>query len=169
MKFIVITRRPIDRAMSEYIEWSVQRKLSRSPQLPPFEPDGVERRCSTCGTSRLSMPVANEYHIRSWLQKFSERQMCYVDGDAFVTDPLEQIQSLESCMGLEPFFTDQNFVYNKKRGSTASRRGQTHIVWAEPRGDHTHRYRLMSERDLLSIFHHCNAHLSQLTGFEIGY
>lgn len=115
LKFIVMLRDPIDRAMSEYLEWDVQRRYHHKKPLLPFEKMVLRN-----GTLDVQQPFINAscyaYHIRNWLRTFPNDQMCYVDGDKFVTDPLTQIQSLENCMGLERYFSPQNFVFSEKRG-----------------------------------------------------
>ena len=115
LTFIVITRDPIDRAMSEYLEWKIQRKIKKGPLLLPFDEMAVKE-----STIQTQQPFINgscyAHHIRNWLQTFGESQICYVDGDKFVKDPLEQIHKLERCMGLEYYFTSNNFVYDNKRG-----------------------------------------------------
>ena len=116
LKFIVVLRDPIDRAMSEYLEWSIQRKLLNRPRLPPFEAMVV----NSAGNVDASQPFLNAscyaYHIDNWLKHFSKEQMCYIDGDVFVSDPLKEIQLLEECLKLEHYFSDRNFVYDKGRG-----------------------------------------------------
>jgi [heparan sulfate]-glucosamine 3-sulfotransferase 4 len=116
LRFIVVLRDPIDRAMSEYLEWRIQRKLLNRPRLPPFEAMVINQ----VGNIDASQPFLNAscyaYHIDNWLKYFSNDQMCYVDGDVFVSDPLKEIQLLEECLQLEPYFSDKNFIYDKGRG-----------------------------------------------------
>ena len=116
LKFVVVLRDPIDRAMSEYLEWSIQRKLSNKPRLPPFEAMVID----SVGNVDASQPFLNAscyaYHIANWLKYFSKEQMCYVDGDVFISDPLKEIHLLEECLQLEHYFSDKNFVYDKGRG-----------------------------------------------------
>lgn len=116
LKFVVVLRDPIDRAVSEYLEWSTQRKLLNRPRLPPFEAMAIDSE----GNVDASQPFLNAscyaHHINNWLSYFTKEQMCYVDGDTFVSDPLKEIHMLEDCLHLEHYFSDKNFVYDKKRG-----------------------------------------------------
>ena len=116
LKFIVVLRDPIDRAMSEYLEWSIQRKLLNRPRLPPFEAMVINH----VGSVDASQPFLNAscyaYHINNWLKYFSNEQMCYIDGDVFVSDPLKELHLLEECLELEHYFSNKNFVYDKGKG-----------------------------------------------------
>ena len=166
--FIVITRNPIDRAMSEYLEWSIQRKASKLPPLLPF--DDMVLKDSVIQTQQ---PFINascyEYHIHSWLQTFSEAQMCYVDGDAFVTNPLQQIQHLETCMGLQNFFSNKNFVYNKIRGFYCFKNGSKPQCMGGAKGRPHPPIKSEVRSQLTQYFRQCNSHISQFMGFDINY
>ena len=116
LKFVVVLRDPVDRAMSEYLEWNILRKSLNRPRLPPFEDMVVGRD----GRIDTSQPFINAscyvYHIRNWLKHFSKDQMCYVDGGMFVTDPLKEVHLLEECLQLEHYFSETNFVYDAAKG-----------------------------------------------------
>ena len=116
LKFIVVLRNPIDRAMSEYLEWNIQHKLHHQPLLPSFSKMVV----TTTGEVNLSVLFLKSscyaQHILNWLQVFSQEQMCFVDGDQFISNPYEEVHILEQCMGIRQFFTQDNFVYQPQRG-----------------------------------------------------
>lgn len=116
LKFIVVLRNPIDRAVSEYLQWNIERKSSHSPSLPPFP----EMILNSQGEIDNTVPFINAscyaYHIKNWLRYFDEKQLCYVDGDRFVSNPYEEVDRLEQCLGLDHYFTEKNFVYNKTKG-----------------------------------------------------
>ena len=125
LKFVVMFRDPIQRAVSEYLEWNVQhyihhlKKLQDSPlkPLPPF----VQMVYDTSGqvdlasTRPLNTSVYS-IHLSKWMQHFSASQFCYVDGDNFAREPYHEVYVLESCLGIKRFFTTQNFVYIPQRG-----------------------------------------------------
>ena len=116
LKFIVVLRNPIDRAMSEYLEWKIQHRLHHQPLLPSFSKMVV----TTTGEVNSAVLFLNSscyaQHILNWLQVFSQEQMCFVDGDRFISNPYEEVHILEQCMGLRRFFTQDNFVYQQQRG-----------------------------------------------------
>ena len=116
LRFIVVLRNPIDRAMSEYLEWDIQHRLHHQPLLPSFSRMVV----TTTGEVNSSVLFLNSscyaQHILNWLQVFSQEQMCFVDGDRFISNPYEEVHILEQCMGIREFFTQDNFVYQPQRG-----------------------------------------------------
>ena len=90
LKFIVVLRNPIDRAMSEYLEWNVQHKLKDESLLPSFSSMVL----TAAGKVKSSVAFLNTscyaQHIRNWLQVFDKEQLCFVDGDRFISDPYEE-------------------------------------------------------------------------------
>ena len=124
LKFVVMVRDPIQRAVSEYLEWQVLRLLQhkRNPlqhynTLPPFAKMVYDKsgHIDLAGAILLNTSVYS-FHLSNWIHYFSPSQMCIVDGDNFVKRPYEEVHSLESCLGLRRFFTTQNFVYVPQRG-----------------------------------------------------
>ena len=116
MKFIVVLRDPIDRSMSEYMEWNINRRFSRSQLLPKFH-NMVLNRDGTVDSSQYFLNTSMyAHHIKNWLKVFPREQMCYVDGEKFVSDPYQEVHQLEKCIGLRRFFKPTNFVFNPARG-----------------------------------------------------
>ena len=116
LKFVVMLRNPIDRAMSEYLEWNVQRKLRQESVLPGFD------MLVTLKTGELNWDIkfintsCYAYHLQRWLKHFRAKQMCYADGDTFISNPYQVIKKIESCLNLDSYFTEDNFVLDHKRG-----------------------------------------------------
>jgi hypothetical protein len=116
MKFIVVLRDPVDRAMSEYLEWQASRHNSGMKELPPFDamvlnPNGsINIKQPFLDSSRYSK------YIKHWYQFFKRTQTCFVDGDRFTKDPFSEVHLLEECLNLRPHFTPEHFVYEQKRG-----------------------------------------------------
>ena len=116
VKFVIVLRDPIDRAMSEYLEWQISRRASRHEKLPPFHTMAL-RQNHTVNTDQPFLRTSNYARfIKRWLHYFNRTQTCFVDGDKFVKDPFSEVHLLESCLELRPFFTPAHFVYESKRG-----------------------------------------------------
>ncbi len=117
LKFIVVLRDPVDRAMSEYLEWVALRNRNNGPALPSFE-DMVWDENSP-GSIDGSQPFLNAscyaQHIQRWFKTFSREQCCFVDGDTFTKQPYQEVSKLEECMGLPHFFEKEYFIYNHSR------------------------------------------------------
>ena len=116
LKFIVVLRNPIDRAMSEYMEWNIQRLNSHSDRLPRFQDMVMKVDSQIDGSQPFINTSCYSDHIRNWLKEFSKEQMCYVDGDTFISDPYKEVHILEGCLGIKTFFTIENIVYDESRG-----------------------------------------------------
>lgn len=116
LKFVIVLRDPIDRAMSEYLEWQVARRNSGSKKLMPFHVMVVNHN----GTINSEQPFLKNSnyarYIKHWYQFFNRTQTCFVDGDKFVKDPFSEVRLLESCLLLPSYFTPEHFVYESKRG-----------------------------------------------------
>jgi len=91
----VVLRNPIDRAMSEYLEWNMLHTLRHQPLLPSF-----------------SEMVLNKQYIANWLRVFGREQMCFVDEHE---DPYEVMQAHEQCMELSPFSRKKNIHKQAQR------------------------------------------------------
>ena len=117
LRFIVVLREPINRAMSEYLEWNVNRVLSGKKKLPFFHTMVVHESNGSVN-DRQPFIRASRYseYVTRWFHHFSRTQTCFVDGDRFVQDPFFVIHELEQCLRLRPFFTSENFVFNSKKG-----------------------------------------------------
>ena len=117
LKFVVMLRDPINRAMSEYLEWAALRNHKHDTPLPPFS-DMVYDDSKHIKLKQVPFLNASAYayHLENWLKRFSSSQMCYVDGDAFVKDPLPVMQSLEKCLNISSYFRRGHFVYVPERG-----------------------------------------------------
>ena len=116
LKFIVMLRNPVVRAVSEYIELQVWSSLNNRPRLPPFS-DLV---LTKTGEIDSSLKVINNscyiYYIERWLQQFHPDQICFVNGDQFITDPYKEIKILEKCLNVTSYFLQSHFVYETKKG-----------------------------------------------------
>ena len=164
LKFIVVLRNPIDRAMSEYLEWNIQHKLHHQPLLQPFS----RMVLTTTGEVNSAVMFLNSscyaQHILNWLQVFSQDQMCYVDGDRFISNPYEEVHILEQCLGLRQFFTRNNFVYQQQRGFYCFHVGGKNLCMGKSKG---RRHPSIPQGVLAKLkvfFHPWNDQLLELTG-----
>ena len=122
LKFVIVFRNPVARSVSDSIELSIYAKKVGKKSPPPFNEQVIEN-----GTVNDGLTYINHscyaYHTKNWLKYFNKSQVCFVDGDKFVTSPHSVITLLEKCMELESFFTDNNFIFNPKKGFYCLRRG----------------------------------------------
>ena len=134
LKFIVVLRNPIDRAMSEYMEWNLQKMVNHRPLLSSFHRMVLTKE----GEVNASLPFLNAscyaYHIRKWLEMFPKDQMCYVDGDVFASNPFEEVHLLEECLGIRHSLQRRNFVYMPDRGFYCFRVGNQRFCLNRSKG-----------------------------------
>ena len=163
LKFIVVLRNPIDRAMSEYLEWNVQHKLNHESLLPSFSSMVL----TATGKVNSSVAFLNTscyaQHIRNWLQVFDKEQLCFVDGDRFISDPYEEVHALERCMGLGPFFSRDNFVLDRPtRGFYCFVVGSKEVCMGKRKGRQHPRIPQSTLSKLKTFFRPCNEQLRHL-------
>ena len=117
LRFVVMLRDPVDRAMSEYLEWSINRLRAGGKRLPPFHEMAVHKSNGTINDKQPFIRASNyAKYIERWFRFFGKNQTCFVDGDMFVQDPYMVIHELEGCLGLREHFKSGHFVYESKRG-----------------------------------------------------
>ncbi len=116
LKFIVMLRDPIDRAMSEYLEWKIARQAAHKPKLPPFDAMVMHSNGSVNEDQPFLKASNYQKHIKHWFKFFGQKQACFVDGEKFIKDPYSEVHLLESCLSLPPHFTPKHFVFDSKKG-----------------------------------------------------
>lgn len=170
LKFIVVLRDPIDRAMSEYLEWDVQRKISGKTRLPPFS----KMVLNSNDEIDTSVPYINAscyaYHIKNWLRYFSAKKLCFIDGDRFISNPYVEVHHLEECLGLEHYFTEQNFVYDQNRGFYCFKDNQTNaepLCMGRNKGRKHPKIPQVVLEKLNKFFQQWNAQLTEIVGHKL--
>ncbi|KAI6184256.1 hypothetical protein M3Y97_00576500 [Aphelenchoides bicaudatus] len=81
-----------------------------------FKLDGV--------TPNLSFkPISNSIYVQhfgAWLEYFPSAQFLIVDGDKFITDPMQELKKIETFLGLEHKIDSSQLVFNKRKRFTCS-------------------------------------------------
>ena len=164
MIFIVVLRNPIDRAMSEYLEWNIQHKLHQQPLLPSFSEMVLNEDGEVNSSVAFLTNSCYAQHITNWLQVFDREQMCFVDGDKFILDPYEVMQDLEQCMELRIFFSKENFVHRKDRKFYCFVAGRREVCMNKRKGRRHPDIPQGTLTKLRTFFHPWNEQLWNLTG-----
>lgn len=116
LKFIVVLRNPVDRSMSEYLEWNFQEQLKGNSPLPHFEKVVIESDTGKINISqKLIKTSCYAQHIRGWFKHFPSNQACFVDGDKLIHRPYQVLHELEECLNLKQFFSETSFVLNSSK------------------------------------------------------
>ena len=116
LKFVVMLRHPIVRAISEYLEWQSLRAKHNGEVLASFDELALDK--NGAANVKDFQPLNHSlyvYYIRQWLQIFSHDQFCFVNGEMFAEQPYRVISKLEKCLKLPPEISRDNFVWEEKR------------------------------------------------------
>jgi len=114
LKFVVMFRHPIVRAVSEYLEWQSLKAMNRGKLLGYFDDLALDK----YGLVSDFKPInhsAYAHYLKQWLQIFNPNQFCYVSGDTFREQPHTVVSKLEKCLKLPPEITKDNFVWDDIR------------------------------------------------------
>jgi len=111
LKFIIVVRHPIVRAVSQYIQW----KLHQSYATGSFD----ELAINASGHPNVEFIAISttrySYYIKQCLEFVPLSQICFVNGDMLRTNPVLLMNRLEKCLGLSSNISSSNFVYNEER------------------------------------------------------
>ena len=116
LKFIVVLRDPIERAVSEHLEWKITRMLQHAAELEPFPVMAMTKNGEVNKNQHFIKASNYVFHITRWLQFFNTSKTCFVDGDRFAKAPFPEIKLLEECLGLKSYFKSGDFIYNESTG-----------------------------------------------------
>lgn len=115
LKFVVMFRHPIIRAISEYLEWQSSRSIRKEKPLARFDELALDK----YGQVNINfIPLSHSVYIRylkQWLQVFKLNQFCFVHGEMFAERPHVAMSKLEKCLELPPEISKDNFVWKKSR------------------------------------------------------
>ena len=114
LKFVVMFRHPIVRAISEYLEWQSLRASRHSKPLGNFDDLALDKYGQVSDFRPINHSVYAHY-LKQWLQIFNPNQFCYVSGDTFHEHPNTVVSKLEKCLKLSPEITKDNFVWDDTR------------------------------------------------------
>ena len=128
-RFIVITRDPVQRAISDYLhlvahsdrpidtEKPFRVKYKRYFLRETFEKTVVNP-INNSIDENLNLFIIGKYiqGIKAALKVYHREQFLFVDGDAFAQDPLPSLLEIESFLGLPKFYKRSHFKLNKERG-----------------------------------------------------
>ena len=125
VKFFVILRDPVDRAISEYLHCVAH---SNAPKDRPFDMiyktvrirETFEKTILEPGgdivISKLTWLGLYIIHINKFLKVYQKDQFMFIDGDVFAKDPYPTMLKVEEFLGLPKFYKRSHFVKSKTKG-----------------------------------------------------
>ncbi|XP_003724548.1 heparan sulfate glucosamine 3-O-sulfotransferase 1 [Strongylocentrotus purpuratus] len=132
VKFIVIIRDPVNRAISDFVHMRYVDVTSvDGAKLLHIKPKyGNKIRYEAFETFRESVLFQNgtvkDYnslvdsgiyvkYFRQWLQYFPLDRFLILDGEEFVKDPTPTMHRVESFLGIRQFFTEDHFYFDEQK------------------------------------------------------
>ena len=118
LKFLVIFRDPTVRAISDYVQLSVGMKTRYNKRLEPFEELVMKNRSTGVVNTSWGVVKTGVYskHLERWFKYFPSDWFHFVSGEQLVKEPFDEIKKVERFLGLSPFYTANNFVFNPEKG-----------------------------------------------------
>ena len=113
VKLIAIVREPVERTMSHFVH-----RIAIGKEKKPYNFDKtIADMMSGKGPIKQTASVLfrqSQYidRLRPWISKYGIRNIHIVDGGAFAKHPAMELQKVERFLGLKPYITEKNFVYN---------------------------------------------------------
>ena len=110
MKLLVIVRDPVERAISHFIHMK---------SIGLIENTASFHEILTKNESKyLRILSAGRYveHLQKWTKHFPLNQIHFVDGNAFVEDPIPELSKVEDFLELEHKITKNKLYYDKEKG-----------------------------------------------------
>ena len=114
MKIILLLCNPVRRAISEY----VQSMSSREPdEVVPFESLALteDKKEINADYFTIKRGVFANY-MKPWIDTFPLNNILIIDGDKLRDNPFDAVKKTESFLGLEEYFTERIFFFDKEKG-----------------------------------------------------
>ena len=127
IKLIAIVKEPVERTMSHYVHLVAQtdkplkmsdfdlcaRRLVSSPLGPSSKAEGDDHRCD--GTNHIITTSMYATSLKEWVDIFGVENILIIDGDNFVSNPVEELRKAGDFIGLEHKISESDFYYDKQK------------------------------------------------------
>ena len=113
IKLIAIIREPISRTISHFMQ---RLSTGHNESDQSFEETILNTKGDIDVTSPLIVRSLYVISIKRWLKTFTLKQIHVVDGDNFKTNPSDELNKLETFLGLKNYISKNNFNYNEEKG-----------------------------------------------------
>ena len=116
IKLLLIVKDPFYRAVSDYVQIR-ENRLEKDMEMEEFEDLAID---PISGNVRINYKAINRslyyIHTKRWLKFFPLEQIHIVDGDNLVLRPFEEMEKVETFLGLRHYLSDDHFVFDRKKG-----------------------------------------------------
>ena len=109
IRLLLIVRSPTRRTMSKYAK--DKREAEKEGKSREFIPSFED------SWRKFTYNQHYDTYLKNWLQYFKlGKHIHIVDGDVMAKYPVPELNKVENFLNLEPYFTDEMFVYNATKG-----------------------------------------------------
>ena len=174
IKIILIVRNPVDRSVSHWLHRCFKaREANKTLAIcQKYEDSGIL-------TSEGDVNTTNTFIFRSSYIKSIENwtrwlrhgtQLHIVDGHKLVSDPVSELEKVETFLGLRHHITQKNLVFNKKRGfyCMISKQGKERCLGKNKGVKHPNLNREVEEK-LRTYFNPLNQLFYRAVGRDFGW
>jgi len=116
VKFIVIVRDPVKRAISDYAQGlyraSKRKKEKRSFEEKIFTSPNERKVNKSAYFIRIGLYAK---HLRKWLRFFNLSQIHFVNGEQLISRPWEELEAVQKFLNISVEITKENFWYNSTK------------------------------------------------------
>ena len=127
IKLVAIVKEPVERVMSHYVHLVAQtdkplrmrdfdlcaRRLVNSYPALSSKALGNDHRCD--GTYHMITISLYANSLKQWIDVFGVENILIIDGDNFVSNPVEELRKAEDFIGLEHKISESDFYYDKQK------------------------------------------------------
>ena len=112
-KLIAIVKEPVERSMSHYVHRTAKGMESTRYNFDTMIASIMDHdKPISLKSSVLFRQSQYIDRLESWIENYGLSNIHVIDGDNFVKDPAVELQAVEKFLGLKPYITKNNFVYN---------------------------------------------------------
>ena len=111
IRLLLIVRNPVKRSISDYV---MQKEIHHGV-LKEFEKFVLHPSGQFEPASPFIQHSLYDFYLQNWLKYFSMDQIHIIDGDAFSSNPLAELKSIENFLNIDSFFKKEMFVYNSTK------------------------------------------------------
>lgn len=121
VKLILIVRNPLDRAVSDYVQYVSDDWAETNhgkQQVPPkFESMVLKNwRVITADRNHFIQRSLYDKDYMRWRKYFKKSQILVVNGDELVSNPVSILKKVENFLNVPTFFKDDMFVFDEEKG-----------------------------------------------------
>ncbi|XP_078364351.1 heparan sulfate glucosamine 3-O-sulfotransferase 1-like [Oculina patagonica] len=114
VKLLVVVRDPTVRAISDYAQLFDKHHGTLRPFEEYVTEDAQHRVLRT--TSAIVDSGVYINHLKKWLEYFPLEQIHFINGEELVKNPVHEMKSVETFLGLEPFIDETLYYFNETKG-----------------------------------------------------